>query len=90
LRRIERDAAGENLIFASMPLDRTVGELEGTQVNGVIEELYRRFLVRLPEARELSALQALADPRRNGQLPSRDLAHALCLAVGTQLEFLFY
>ncbi len=92
LQRIQKDALDPNLarVFNAFPLDRTIGELNEAEVSQQIRTLYRRFLVREPDALELKDSLQLMNAERFAALPSRDLAHALCVAVGTQLEFLFY
>ncbi len=91
LQRIALDAeTSAPVVFTSLKLQQTIAEQSETAVRAQIRSLSQRFLQRDPRAEEEQLLLHLADPQRFGALPARDLAHGLCLAFGSQLEFLFF
>lgn len=90
IRRVAKDQQGQPEVFRFYPLDKKVQELRPAAVEEQIRELYRRFLVRDPDGTELKALASLADPEASAGESAVGLSQALCLAVGSQLEFLFF
>jgi hypothetical protein len=92
--RVDRDLAGEGLIFADVDLDGR-GRLvdpDGGAVSTAIDTLYRRALQRRVGTGELAHLRRLYRDieARAVVRPARDWAVLSCFAVMTTMEQLFY
>lgn len=91
INRIEKDKRAESpTVFRFYPLDKNLSQLDQGAIQKQIRDLYRRFLSRDPEVSEERALLSLADTQRFPDSGGDALSQALCLAVGSQLEFLFF
>lgn len=92
--RVDRDLAGEGLIFAELDIDARgrLADPDGRAVTRAIDTLYQRALQRRVWAQELAHLRRLYRQieARAASRPARDWAVLSCFAVMTTMEQLFY
>lgn len=91
IKRLEKDiASSQPRVFRYFALNEPLMIIPDADVSAQITDLYQRFLLRDPSANERVIALTLADRQRFGTRPGRELAQALCLAIGSQLEFLLF
>lgn len=91
INRIARDGEGAApTVFRFYPLQQKLSQLNRPAIAQQIRDLYQRFLVRDPLPAEEAELLGLANDPALGDEKASMFSQALCLAVGSQLEFLFF
>lgn len=94
--RVRKDFSNPStaVLFGSLNLDgNRLADPNSSETRSVIEELFKRAFLRVPNATEVEGLLALyeeiaADP--NEQQPASSWAWATCYAIFTSVEFVFY
>ena len=84
------EQAAAPLVFHAYAGSTPLGSVSDVELAAQTAELYRRFLQRPPRKAELEAWTALARDPRWTTTPARAWSQALCLGVGTQMEFIFF
>lgn len=91
--RVDRDLAGDTVIFADLPIDTDSGlaDIEDPAVSAAIDTLYKRAIQRAPKPEEIASLKDMyAGIDADSDRPARDWAVLSCFAVMTSMENLFY
>jgi hypothetical protein len=92
--RVDRDLAGEALIFADLDIDARgrLARVQDGAVAAAIDTLYKRAVQRRASAREIEHLRRLYRDIEDqaAARPARDWAVLSCFAVMTTMEQLFY
>ena len=90
-RRIDRDLAGEHVLFTALLQGDALADLHDAHVTLFLDALYVGAVQRHATATELDHLRALySDVAATSDAPARDWATLSCFAVLTTFEALFY
>lgn len=92
IARREKDRAlgPRGVVFGGLDLSAPAPAPSDSAVRALIGGLYQRFLARDAEAAEVDVLAALTRDESGGSVKAEDFAAAVCMAVGSSSEFLFF
>ncbi len=90
LARVAKERESPAGVFADVGLDGEAPEPGSRAADALVTSLVRRFLARDPSDDELDILGALARDAGGSPRSASDFATAVCLALGTSTEFLFF
>jgi hypothetical protein len=87
---LDRKAGTGAELFKGLDLAGKAAAPSDEVTQGVVTELYRRFLSRDPEPSERDIVAALAADEQGEAVPALAFAKGACFAVATTTEFLFF
>lgn len=88
--RARLDAAGDKQVFTALDLHGPLPPSGDPAVASTIGDLYRTFLARDPDPREVELVSQLAGDGAGERVSAVDFAALACFTIGSTTEFLFF